>query len=60
MGGLAGYIGALIIGPRVGLFQADRELAYILDDEKFLKQEEEMKRVFDSDDEIKQRSDKRK
>ena len=57
MGGLAGYIGALIIGPRVGLFQADRELAYILDDEKFLKQEEEMKRVFDSDDDIKPRSD---
>ena len=39
-----------MIGPRVGLFQADRELAYILDDEKFLKQEAEMERMFDSDE----------
>ena len=50
MGGLAGYVGTVMIGPRVGLFQADRELAYILDDEKFLKQEAEMERMFDSDE----------
>jgi Amt family ammonium transporter len=47
MGGLAGYVGTVLIGPRVGLFQADRELSYILDDDKFLKQEADFDRSFD-------------
>jgi hypothetical protein len=42
------------------LFKADRELAYILDDEKFLKQESEIDRVFDSDDDFKVSSSNRK
>jgi len=41
MGGLAGYMGTLMIGPRVGLFSPDTKLRYILDEEKFLKQREE-------------------
>jgi len=32
MGGLAGFIGTYLIGPRVGLFNQDQKLAYILDD----------------------------
>ena len=41
MGGLSGYMGTLMIGPRVGLFSPDTKLRYILDEEKFLKQREE-------------------
>lgn len=33
MGGLAGFIGTYIIGPRVGLFSQDENLAFILDDQ---------------------------
>ena len=32
MGGLAGFIGTFIIGPRVGLFKPETKLAYINDD----------------------------
>lgn len=32
MGGIAGFMGTMIIGPRVGLFQKDRVLAYLLED----------------------------
>ena len=32
MGGLAGFIGTYLIGPRTGLFQKDRRLEYILED----------------------------
>ena len=32
MGGLAGFIGTYLIGPREGLFKRDEKLAYILDD----------------------------
>ena len=32
MGGLAGFIGTCIIGPRVGLFKPDTKLAYINED----------------------------
>ena len=32
MGGLAGFIGTYLIGPRVGLFKQDATLAYVLDD----------------------------
>ena len=49
MGGLAGWVGTLLIGPRVGLFKADRELSYILDDDKFIKQEAEYDRSFHDD-----------
>ena len=33
MGGLAGFIGTYLIGPRVGLFSTDDKLSYILDDQ---------------------------
>lgn len=32
MGGLAGFIGTYLIGPRVGLFGPDDKFSYILDD----------------------------
>ena len=32
MGGLAGFIGTYLIGPRVGLFSPDTKLAYVLED----------------------------
>ena len=32
MGGLAGFIGTYLIGPRVGLFKQDTTLAYVFDD----------------------------
>jgi ammonia channel protein AmtB len=32
MGGLAGFMGTYLIGPRVGLFAQDTKLAYVLDD----------------------------
>ena len=37
MGGLAGYMGTLIIGPRIGLYYPDTKLSYIFDDEKLFK-----------------------
>ena len=33
MGGLAGFIGTWLIGPRVGLYSQDDKLAFILDDQ---------------------------
>ena len=33
MGGIAGFTGTYIIGPRIGLFKADNKLCYILQDE---------------------------
>ena len=33
MGGLAGFIGTFLMGPRVGLFRGDERLKFILDDE---------------------------
>ena len=33
MGGLAGFIGTYLIGPRVGLFRQDDNLAFILEDQ---------------------------
>ena len=38
MGGLAGCMGTIMIGPRIGLFYTDKKLSFILDDEKFLKE----------------------
>jgi Amt family ammonium transporter len=32
MGGLAGFAGTYLIGPRVGIFSPDTKLAYVLDD----------------------------
>lgn len=40
MGGLAGYMGTVMIGPRVGLFTPDKKLRYILEEEAFLKERE--------------------
>lgn len=36
MGGVAGFIGTFLIGPRIGLFHKDQELSYVLDEELFL------------------------
>ena len=33
MGGLAGFIGTYIIGPRIGLFSQDERLSFILNDQ---------------------------
>lgn len=33
MGGLAGFIGTYLIGPREGLFKRDKKLSFILDDD---------------------------
>jgi hypothetical protein len=38
MGGLAGWMGTIMIGPRIGLYYADKKLSFILDDENFLQQ----------------------
>ena len=35
MGGLAGFVGTCLIGPRDGLFKRDKKLAYILDEDIF-------------------------
>ena len=35
MGGLAGFVGTYIIGPREGLFKRDKKLSYILDEDIF-------------------------
>jgi len=32
MGGLAGFMGTYLIGPRIGLFNNDEKFSYILDD----------------------------
>jgi ammonia channel protein AmtB len=32
MGGLAGFLGTYLIGPRVGLFSQDDKLSFVLDD----------------------------
>jgi ammonium transporter, Amt family len=32
MGGVAGFIGTYLLGPRLGLFQQDTRLAYVLED----------------------------
>ena len=36
MGGIAGFIGTLIIGPRIGLYHKDRRMEYVLDDDLVL------------------------
>jgi hypothetical protein len=33
MGGVAGFIGTFLIGPRIGLFHKDKILEYLLDDD---------------------------
>jgi ammonia channel protein AmtB len=38
MGGIAGFIGTWLIGPRVGLFRKDKELEYLLDEELILEE----------------------
>ena len=36
MGGIAGFIGTFLIGPRLGLFHRDRSLDYLLDEDLLL------------------------
>ena len=33
MGGIAGFIGTVVIGPRIGRFEEDKTFAYILDED---------------------------
>ena len=33
MGGMAGFIGTYLVGPRIGNYKADTRMAYVLDDE---------------------------
>lgn len=33
MGGVAGFIGTLLLGPRIGLFRKETTLEYLLDDD---------------------------
>lgn len=39
MGGLAGFMGTYLIGPRIGRFSTDKELAFVLDDEGITNEE---------------------
>ena len=39
MGGIAGFMGTFIIGPRVGMFKEDKTLAYI-DEDIFLEDDD--------------------
>lgn len=36
MGGLSGFVGTYIIGPRIGLFKTDKTLSYILEDDSMV------------------------
>ena len=36
MGGVAGFFGTLLIGPRIGLFRKDTDMAFVLDEELIL------------------------
>jgi len=38
MGGIAGFIGTLIIGPRIGLFHKDKKLEYVLEEDLVLEE----------------------
>ena len=42
MGGLSGFIGTLLIGPRIGLFNSTNAISYIADDEKFMQEQGEL------------------
>ena len=33
MGGMSGFIGTYLIGPRIGIYKADHKMSYVLDDE---------------------------
>lgn len=34
MGGVSGFIGTWVIGPRIGLFNSDKKLSYILNEDQ--------------------------
>ena len=53
MGGLAGFIGTYIIGPRIGLFKSEKELDYILDEENFILEENDRDNLPHQDDDDK-------
>jgi len=40
MGGVAGFVGTYLIGPREGLFNRNEKLSYILDDKNLLEEDE--------------------
>lgn len=42
MGGLSGFVGTYLIGPRIGLFNKDNSISYINDDEKFIQEQSDI------------------
>ena len=40
MGGLSGFVGTYLIGPRIGLFNNTNNISYINDDEKMIQEQE--------------------
>ena len=40
-GGVTGFIGAYLVGPRVGLFSSDSKYSYILDEQNFVVSDDE-------------------
>ena len=52
MGGLAGYVGTWMIGPRIGLYKPDQKLAYILEDEKLIKDYQEKENLEEDKNEM--------
>lgn len=39
-GGITGFIGTYLCGPRIGLFAKDKQYLYILDEENFIASED--------------------
>ena len=42
MGGLSGFVGTYLIGPRIGLFNSNNAISYIADDDKFLQDQADL------------------
>jgi len=51
MGGIAGFMGTYIIGPRVGMFREDKTLAYI-DEDIFLEDDDANKALHEMNSNI--------
>lgn len=51
MGGVAGFIGTYLMGPRVGLYNIDEKIAFILSD-KMLENEDNDMGFIDDDDSL--------
>ena len=49
MGGLSGFVGTYLIGPRIGLFNKNNSVSYINDDEKFLQENSDIDQTSSSE-----------